>query len=433
MRIYSAIALIAISILLAVILPQSMFPLACILAIASLHWERSLMAAFFALAAAHVIGGYFIAYLGQDSIYWLFNQHQFWFAQASLTIALGLFSMSTAYRMSHKTTETWINRLAIDEDRLRLAVRVIVLIAAGAMFYIYSGLSIVDLALENLSQLGKLRYLGGESASDVYWIARASDALVCTLPLLWLLKKGKLDYLIYAFGFLALIPPLRRAAIFSVLLLPFLVQTRQVNYRKVAVTFLILLCLYVVSQVYFLQLDQDETLTAVASALPEARDLGWVMQLLGSHYLYGATFIQPFDPVPAFIDTWKETHSMGYITATLLGLDPDERTFGGLRVTLAGEAFMNFWLFGPVIFGLLLGYGAAWARRSMDHARTLPIRYLAVTAFIWICLWLYMGGTQAVATLKFELVVLVVVYFAARKRTAPATDVALQPAASSAG
>jgi hypothetical protein len=45
-----------------------------------------------------------------------------------------------------------------------------------------------------------------------------------------------------------------------------------------------------------------------------------------------------------------------------------------------------------------------------------------------VCLWLYMAGTQAVATLKFEVVILSAVYFLARKRTARASVPALQPA-----
>jgi hypothetical protein len=427
MRLYLAIALITLSILLAVIFPPSMFFMACVLSIASLRLERSLIAAFFALAAMHCIGGYFIAFGGEANIYWLFNQHAVWFAQACLAVALGLFSMSTAYRLSDTARVTWINNLSIDENRLRNAVRAVVLIAAGLMLYMYSGFSVVDLALQNLGEVGKLRYLGSEGAADVYFVVRASDALVCTLPLLWLLKSRKLDYFIYGFGLLALVPPLRRAAIFSVLLIPFLVQTKQINYRKAAIAFLILLCIYVVSQVYFLNFDEGDASIALASALPEVRDLGWVMKLMDGNYLYGATFIQPFDPLPAIIDSWKESHSMGYITATLLGVDPAERTFGGLRVTLAGEAFMNFWLFGPVIFGLLLGWCAAWATRCMMHATTLPIRYLAVTAFLWTCLWLYMGGTQAVATLKFELVVLALVYFAGRRKRVPIQSTAMQP------
>ena len=72
------------------------------------------------------------------------------------------------------------------------------------------------------------------------------------------------------------------------------------------------------SQIYFLDFDEGDVSSALASALPEIRDLGWVMKLMDGNYLYGATFIQPFDPFPAIIDTWKESHSMGYITATLL-------------------------------------------------------------------------------------------------------------------
>ena len=55
MRLYLAIALITLSILLAIIFPPCMFFMACALSVASLRLERSLIAAFFALAAAHTV------------------------------------------------------------------------------------------------------------------------------------------------------------------------------------------------------------------------------------------------------------------------------------------------------------------------------------------------------------------------------------------
>jgi hypothetical protein len=429
MRLYFAIALIVLSLLSATLLPQTMFFMACLLSLASLRLERSLIAVFFALAALHCIGGYFIAFRGESSLYWLFNQHEFWFSQATLAIALGLFSMSTVYRLSDLQKTTWIGKLSIDEDRLRVVTRIVVVAAGGLVFYMYSQFSVIDLALQNFSDIGRLRYLGSESAMDVYTVGRVSDALLCALPLLWLLKTRKLDYVIYGFGLLAMIPPLRRAQLFAVLLLPFLVRAKEINYRKLAITFVVLLSIYVVSQFYFLTLGEGDSFNAVASALPEARDLGWAMKLMDGHYLHGVTFIQPFDPFPAIIDTWKASHSMGYITATLLGVDPDERAFGGLRVTMAGEAFMNFWFFGPVLLGSLLGWGAAWAARSMNRSVDLPSRYLAVTAFVWICFWLYMGGTQALATLKFNAVILLLMYSLAFRRSVPAVLYAARPAA----
>ncbi len=326
---------------------------------------------------------------------------------------------------------TWLDKLSIDDGRIRIIARIVTLIAAGLMFYMYAGFSVVDIALQNAGEIGKLRYLGSESAADAYLVVRISDALACSLPLLWLTRNRKLDYFIYGVGLIALILPLHRASILTVFLVPFVVRAREINYRKIAVVFLVLLAVYVTSQIYFLNVEEDETVGAVASALPEVRDLGWAMKLLDGNYLYGATLVQPFDPLPSLIDTWKEKHSLSYVTTTLLGQDPEERSFGGLRVTIFGESFLNLWFLGPVLLGFLFGWAAAWAVRSVNHAATLPSRYLAVTAFIWICMWLYMGGTPVLATLKFEFVILALMYFAARKRSLPIPGIAMQPAPAS--
>ncbi len=318
MRLAAHLALIVLAILLAVVLPQTMFWMACVLAIASLHRGRSLVSAFFLLAAIHCVLGYGMAFKGEESISWLATGQQVWFAKAALAIALGLFSMATAYRFSKHAQPTWLNGLSIDEGRMRNLTRAAVLIAAGVMFYLYAGFSVIDLALQNITEVGKLRYLGSESAVDAYMVIRVSDVLVCTLPLLWLMRQKKADYLIYLLGFVALLLPLRRASIFAVLLLPVLVRFKSINYRKLALLFLVLLAIYGLSQIALMTVYDYDVLSSAASALPEVRDLGWAMELLRSNYLYGATVIQPLDLLPGLIDTWKKTHSISYITAELL-------------------------------------------------------------------------------------------------------------------
>lgn len=428
MRISAGIATIAISILLVVLVPTSALLVAFALCLASLRWERSLIAAFFLFAAFHCMLGYFAAFAGEEGIYWLATGKTLWFAKADFAIALGLFSMATAYRFADHAKPTWVNGLVIDQDRLRIVSRAAVLIAAATMFYLYAGFSVIDLAMQNFAEVGKLRYLGSETATDAYLVIRVSDALVCTLPLLWILRRNRLDKLVCFVGFIALLLPLRRAAIFSVLLIPVLMQARTINYRKLTIIVLVFVLIFAASQIALLSFTDNDATSSFASALSEVRDLGWVMQLIQSNYLYGTSLIQPLDPFPGLIDKWKNSHSIAYITAELLNVDPESRSFGGLRITFAGEAYMNFWYFGPVMCGLLLGLGAGWADRAMQHAATLPIRYLGLTAFVWICLWLYLAGTQAVATLKFEVVILCAVYFLSRKRAVRVPVRSLQPA-----
>ena len=90
MRLSAALALIAVSILLVEVFPSSGFWLACILCLASLRWERTLIAAFFLLAALHCLSGYFISARGADALYWLATGKETWYSQAVFAIALGL-------------------------------------------------------------------------------------------------------------------------------------------------------------------------------------------------------------------------------------------------------------------------------------------------------------------------------------------------------
>jgi len=411
------ISLLFVSLLIAIIFPKSMLFLACLMALASLKKERTLVSAFFFLAAVHCILGYFLAFRSEEHIFFNFSYHEFWFAQAAFAISLGLLGVSIGYEFSDHTNRTWVNYLSIDEDKLRVVTRMAVVLGAAAILCMYSRFSLVQVLLENFISAGKLRYLGGESASDVWIVAKALDVLTYSLPLLWVVRKHKIDYLTYAVGFIALLLTLRRASMLSVLLVPIIVRSEKVNFRKLAVVFLVLISVYSASQIVFLNADKDSAVSAMASAFPETRDLGWVMASMDGKYLYGSTFVQPFDPLPTFLSDWKQTHTMEYVTANLLGFDPLKRDFGGLRLTMAGEAYMNFWILGPPPFALLLGFGIAWSERSLKFSDTIPVRYLSATLFLWFSFWLYMGGTQALGTMKFGAIVLFAMYFFSRKQT----------------
>lgn len=410
------VSLLPASLLMALIFPKSMLLLACLLAFASLRKEQTLVSAFFLFAALHCTLGYFLAFYSQEHIFFNFNHHEFWFAQATFALSLGLLGVSIGYELNDHSKDTWIHHLSIDEDKLRIVTRVAVVLGAAVMLYMYSRFSFVQILLEDFTSAGRLRYSGGENASDTWIVAKTLDVLMYSLPLLWLVRKRKLDYVICAAGLVAFLLPLRRASLLSLLLVPIVARPRNFNFRRLAIISLVLVSLYSVSQIVLLNADKDSGVAAVTSAFPEVRDLGWVMALLDGKYLYGSTLIQPFDLFPAFVSDWKQTHTMQYVTGSLLGFDPSKNDFAGLRLTMAGEAYMNFWLLGPPLLGTLLGFGIAWSERSLKFSETIPVRYLSATIFLWFSFWLYMGGTQALGTIKFGSIVLIVIYFFSRKQ-----------------
>jgi hypothetical protein len=399
--------------------------LAAGLVVMSIAFQLSPVALFLGFAAFHCVFGYIGAFVSEEHIFSVFSHHQAWFAQAAFVVALGLFAMSMAYRTFRSGVRTWVTELSIDPDRLCMCARIAVLLGMALTTYLLSQMSLLDVVAEQFGGLGQLRYMGTEGSLTAWVSARALDLFAYSIPLLWMLRRRRADIVLIVLGAIPFLLLLRRAAILSAILVP-LLAARRINYKIVVVALLIGVSVYSASQLFLLDSGSDAQPAAVFSAFPEIRDLGWVMSLMRDDYLGGTTLIQPLVPLPSFISDWKTKHTMEHVTGKLIGLDdPDSRSFAGLRVTMAGEAFMNWWFIGPPIFGFLLGMGAAWAERSLLNSRTTATRYISATLMVWICFWLYMGGTQALGTVKFGALMLSAMCFYSfvhRNDANPVTD-----------
>jgi hypothetical protein len=229
-------------------------------------------------------------------------------------------------------------------------------------------------------------------------------------------RHRKWDWAITVFATFALLLPLRRANLLTVvfvLLIAGALRSGKASLRRVAVGGMIFVA-YLLSQVVFVSLANVDRLSVEqiaaisGGALPEVRDLGWTIELIGDERLHGATFAQALVPIPSFSSDVSQKYSLRAVTSRLIGLDMDRRT-GGLRLTLPGEAYLNFDLFGPVIIGVLFGALCAVVEvvfRALRDRGTLWSYTTAAFIFVWICFWLYLSGTQAAATLKIGAVLL---------------------------
>jgi len=166
--------------------------------------------------------------------------------------------------------------------------------------------------------------------------------------------------------------------------------------------------------------DYHEVLTAAGSALPEVRDLGWMMSINDEKW-YGMTFLQAVLPIPSFVSEFSHEHSLRQITTRAIGLDVEGQT-GGLRLTLAGESYFNFGYFGVAVVGFLFGLACAVldaAVAQLKNTDGIAGIYLSALLFSWLCFWLYLAGTQAAATIKIGLILMIFVLFFSRQRSAP--------------
>jgi hypothetical protein len=80
----------------------------------------------------------------------------------------------------------------------------------------------------------------------------------------------------------------------------------------------------------------------------------------------------------------------------MIGFDWED--MGGLRLTLAGEGYLNFGMVGTLVLCALWGWGmrkvsdiiqAAGKSSNVVHA------YFAALLVSWLAFWLYLGGSQA--------------------------------------
>jgi len=249
------------------------------------------------------------------------------------------------------------------------------------------------------------------------------DVLTVTVAALFLYGKREKFYGII--GFFALLMPFRRATVMAVLLLAVLTWcVRRGRFKPLIVAMALAVSVYASSQILFLGLlrrdfDKREAYRAMGSALPEVRDLGWIIQLNHGHQWWGASYVQPLLPLPSFVIPWAQEHSLRTVSTALIGLDKEST--GGLRLTLAGEAYLNFGFLGVLPICFLWGLGMRWIDSAAASVRTdSPFQSYAVSLLLsWLAFWIYLAGTQAGGIIKGGIIIsAAVVYVCRNPRTA---------------
>ena len=355
---------------------------------------------------------------------------QNYFPKAFMVVAEGLAAAAIGYSIALRRPLTRVKqvseRLDIDDQVLLRWSRW--LAGAGALIIALVYLRVGYIPLLSAAP-GQARYLTADISSSFqqyeWLINRGMDFLTDSLPvvLVWAIYRHESSNTLTALlGVLALLMPLRRAnlisVIITVLVMEFL-KTGKLRKRYIAIVIAASLS-YGASQLVFFNLigvapDTSEVLGAVGSALPEVRDLGWVMSLSDEKW-GGVTFVQALLPVPSFVSDFSQTYSLRQVTTRIIGMDQDGQT-GGLRLTLAGESYFNFGYTGVVIVCALFGAACAALDVAIELLRKgkgMVGLYISSLLFGWLCFWLYLGGTQAAATIKIGLVVTIGMLFLSR-------------------
>jgi len=347
----------------------------------------------FALLALHALVGYLIA---ASSVPWIASGtlDDRAFSLSFVVIAAGLMVASFAFHLS-APSRGWLPR--VDTGKLVKAAKWMTVGATVAMIYFYHRNKLLPWQVDIFS-IGELRY--SVSGLDEWLIHRSTDVLMITVPLLFLFKgAAKLFSLL---GLLGLAITFARAPILAVILVVVLANViRTGKLWKLLLTVGIALSLYAASQLFYTGLIRgeialDNAYLSMASGLPEVRDLGWILWLNGRNWHWGTTLIQPVLPIPSFMSPWVQEHGLRSVTTRMIGYDWDET--GGLRITLAGEGYLNFGIMGAVAFSALWGLGMrkiSGMVKAAGESRTAVDAYFAALLVSWMAFWIHLGGTQA--------------------------------------
>jgi hypothetical protein len=290
--------------------------------------------------------------------------------------------------------------------------------ATVAIFYFYDRNNLLPWQVDILS-MGVLRYQ--ISGLDEWLINRSSDVLMLTVPLLFLFKgTGKLFAL---FGLLGLATTFARAPILAVILVVMLSKViRTGKLWKLGLTLGAVLAVYAASQLFYAGLLRGDfapqgAYLSMASSLPEVRDLGWLLWLNGTNWHWGSTLIQPLVPIPSFVSPWIQQHDLRSLTSQMIGYDWEE--MGGLRITLAGEGYLNFGMVGAMAFGALWGWGmrkVSGVVRAAGESRSIVHAYFAALLVSWMAFWIHLGGSQASGVVRSGVLLVAGMFYLCRQR-----------------
>jgi hypothetical protein len=369
----------------------------------------------FVLLALHVMVGYLIA---SSSVPWIASGtlDDRAFSLSFVVIASGLMVASFAFRLC-APCKGWLPR--VDTEKLVKVAKWMTVGATVGIFYFYDRNKLLPWQA-NILSMGELRYR--VSGLDEWLIHRSTDVLMITVPLLFLFKgTAKLFSLV---GLLGLAITFTRAPILAVILVVVLSNViRTGKLGKLVLTVGVALSVYAASQLFYFGLLRGEiapqdAYRSMASGLPEVRDLGWILWLNGHDMHWGTTLVQSLLPIPSFMSPWIQEHGLRGLTTRMIGSDWDE--MGGLRITLAGEGYLNFGVLGAIALSGFWGWGMrkiSGVIKAAGETGAAVDAYFAALLVSWMAFWLHLGGSQASGVARSSALLLAAMLYICRLRS----------------
>jgi len=340
---------------------------------------------------------------------------------------VGVSAMLVGYGLS-KRPEIRCRTVDLNLERFDRLTLLAALVGSGVIAYVLSGIGFVQMILTGTFS----RYFGEEQVGSQYslyqlLLRRGLAILVVAIPILllrWQQTKSRVLFTVAVVSLLSILSTARRGPILIALVSFALTNAiAGKNRRLIAVSMVILVAAFFVVQGFFVNVESDsdsavaKTSFVLRSALTEVSDLAWVLSEWNQHWYMGATWAAAVWPVPATISTFKDTYVLSSVTKDIVGI-PREAEHGGLRISLFGEAYLNFGYAAVVAIGLVFGLLVRQLNGLIDWAKQQGQLILLPFMFLYLAgLWqFYLSGTGVLSDSILSLLAMALIYGASMRR-----------------
>ena len=379
---------------------------------------------FFGFAVTHAILGFYSA--APAAVYLIRPRAGIYnvFDRAFLIVSLGLTAMMLGYlwapRSPRRASVTRFFRVlqGFDLGTMNRRARVLVILALPTSAFIFWNLGQIPLFSENL---GRDRYVYLFRPEFLAWTTiynRCREVFLAVTPLLVLSffrgRRRFFDLALILLSLAAMLSIAQRGPLVSVIYTLAVVSLDKKQLKFSLVVMPVVLAGYLTTQYYMSRwvggLSRANVFEHYGNALPELRDLAWVMSS-DLTPLWGSTFLQALSPLPSSFSEFQRSVMLRSVTLDAVGI-PLDAGHGGLRITFAGECFINFGMAGVLFLGFLYGtvcsaFSQAFALSRADSERSIPPVFLISSLWVLFSFWFYLGGTAAAGVIKFVLLVMV--------------------------
>lgn len=388
--------------------------------------DNSLGSWFLILTSIHAVWSYLSAAMpGSDSS--SANNASFFALEAFKIYFVGISAMLIGYGLSNQPTIRWrpinLQPKRFDQWTLGLAAIGSLLVA-----YVLYGIGFVQMILTGTFS----RYFGEEQVGPEYslyqsLLRRGLAILIIAAPLLvlrWQQNKSKWLLLTGIVSLFFMLSTVRRGPILMALVA--LVLSNAVagkRRRLIAILLISFVVAFFVLQALLITIDTDAD-TALASAAfvlrsatGEVNDLAWVLSEWNHHWYMGATWLAAVWPLPATISSFKDTYILTSVTKDIVGISREVES-GGLRISMFGEAYLNFGYAAVIGLGLFFGLLVRKFNGLVDWARSQGPLILFPCMFLYLAglYQFYLSGTGTLPDSALSFLVLGLIYGASRKK-----------------